>query len=301
MRPEVPRRLAEGTFDDALVRNERAFNHDLGIRRDEQILAPGLGRDEPQGLSEVTTDDFILADFERAAVAGAHVKRRMMAKHSGHGHFHVVLLVVAVDLPQVPGRGIERRQILRFHLHAMIRKIVDPALSVLGNSRENDIGTAIHFMVSHDRNLVEIDVLAGPDVFLDRRLLLIDDHRREPMLFHFQAGLCHLRPCRFLGQTQRDLGFALRNLAVHRQFDITDPLVEVQRLVEDDDGEFLLRAEVLDDRGNVIVGRIDFLGDVNDFVRDFPKAIVDKTPQTLRHVLHEFLQISIRHSPRRRE
>ena len=83
------------------------------------------------------------------------------------------------------------------------------------------------------------------------------------MLFHLQTLFRHLRTGRIARHAQSDLGFALGDFAVHRQLDGTDLAVKVQRLVENDDRKFLLRAQMLDYRRDVVIGRIDFFGDVD--------------------------------------
>ena len=60
---------------------------------------------------------------------------------------------------------------------------------------------------------------------------------------------------------------------------------KIQRLIEDDNRKLLLRAEMLNDRGDVVVRRIYLFGDVNHFTGKLPLAVFNKGPQTLRHVV----------------
>ena len=75
--------------------------------------------------------------------------------------------------------------------------------------------------------------------------------------------------------SQSDLRFPLRDFAVHRQLDRPDFAVKIQRLIEDDNGKLLLRAKMLDDRGDVVVRRIDLFGDVNHFTGELPLAVFE--------------------------
>ena len=106
LRPEITRRFAERTFDDAASRFQHAFDDDFSVGRDQQIVAESFRRDQPQRFTEIAADDVVLADFERPAVAGAHVERRMVAQYRGDRHVHVVLFVILEDLPQVTRRRI---------------------------------------------------------------------------------------------------------------------------------------------------------------------------------------------------
>ncbi len=137
----------------------------------QQIVAEGFRRDQAQRFAHVAADHVVLAHFKRAAVAGAHVECRMMAEHGCHRHLHVVVFVVFEDLPQMARRSVERRGVLRFNFHAVVREVVDPRLAVFGDGRENDIRTAIHFVMAHDRDLVKIDFIADHGVLFDRRVL----------------------------------------------------------------------------------------------------------------------------------
>ncbi len=208
----------------------------------------------------------------------------MVAEHGRHRGLHLVRFVVAVDLPQVARRGVERGGVFGLHLHAVVRDVVDAALTVFGDRGEDDIRAAVHVVVAHHRQLEEVDVFPRLDDLFYRRLLGVDDRRRDPALFALEADLGHLRPARLLRHAERDLGFALRDLAVHHELEVAARLaVQVQGFVEDENGEFLLRAEVLDDRGHVVMGGIDFLADVHDLVRDLAPAILQKSAQALGH------------------
>jgi len=55
--------------------------------------------EQAERFAEISADHIVLAHFERAAVAGAHVVRRMMAEHCSDRHFFVARFIVAVDLP----------------------------------------------------------------------------------------------------------------------------------------------------------------------------------------------------------
>ena len=132
--------------------------------------------------------------------------------------------------------------------------------------------------MAHDRNLVKIDFIADHRVFFDRRVFFADDRRRHSMLFHLQAFFRHLRAGRVARHAQGDLGFSLRDFAVHRQLDRTDFAVQIQRIIENNNRKFLLRAEMFDDRGNIVIRRIDFFGDVNHLTRQIALAIRNKGP-----------------------
>ena len=112
----------------------------------------------------------------------------------------------------------------------------------------------------------------------DRRVFLADDRRRHAMLFHLQAFFGHLRTGRVTRHAQSDLGFALRNFAVHCQLDRADFAVQIQRIIENNDRKFFLRAEMFDDRGDIVICRIDFLGDVNHLARQLALAVCNKRP-----------------------
>ncbi len=105
------------------------------------------------------------------------------------------------------------------------------------------------------------------------------------MLFHFQALFRHLRPGRGAWHAQRDLGFTLRDFTIHRELDRPDFAVQIQRIIKNNDRKFLLRAQMFDDCGDVIIRRIDFLGDVDHLARQLPLALCDKRSQILGHLV----------------
>src|ERR671922_2744717 len=51
--PKIARRLTERPLDNPLTGEERAFDYDLGIRRNEQVIPPHLRRRKPQRFSQV--------------------------------------------------------------------------------------------------------------------------------------------------------------------------------------------------------------------------------------------------------
>jgi hypothetical protein len=59
--------------------------------------------------------------------------------------------------------------------------------------------------------------------------------------------------------------------------------VQIERLIEYKNGEFFLGPEMFDDRRHVIMGRIYFLADVNDFVGNLSAAVLQKCSQAFRH------------------
>ena len=284
LRPEIARGLAEGTLHHPLVGLEQPFDDHLGIRRDEEVVAPGGGRREPEGLLHVAADDVELAHLERAAVARAHVVGRVMPQHGGHGTLHVVILVVLEDLPQVPRRGVQRGALRRLDLHAMVRAVVDAGSALLGDGGHDDVGAAVHVMVPHHRDLVDVHVLAGLGVLHDRRLVVLDDHRLDAVLLALQADVGHDLPARVLVEPERHLGLALGDLAVHGQLDVRRLPMKVQRIVEDQDGEFPQLIQVLDERAHVVVRRVHLLGYVDHLVGNLPTAVFQKRSQALGHV-----------------
>ena len=101
-------------------------------------------------------------------------------------------------------------------------------------------------------------------------LTIVGGTRCSSISKHFSA-ICGRVAVR--GMPKSDLGLALGNLAVHRQLDRTDFTVQIQRIIENNDRKFLLRAEMFDDRGDIVIRRIDFLGDVNHLARQLPFTV----------------------------
>src|SRR5258705_5957122 len=227
LRTEITRRFTEGAFNHTTARLEHAFDDDFSVRGNEQIVAKRFRSNQAQRFAQVAADHIVLADFERSAVASAHVVGRMMTEHGRHGHLLIVFFVVFENLPQVAWRGIKGGGGLRFHFHPVVRTIVDTAFSIFGDRRQNDVRPAVHFMMAHDRNLIQIHVLPDHGVFLYWRVLFADDRRRNAVLFHLQAFVGHLWTRRVTRHAQSDLGFSLRYFAVHGQLDRTDLAVQI--------------------------------------------------------------------------
>src|SRR4030095_7203322 len=132
--PKITRCLAERTLDNSFVRYQHSLDDDLRVGRNQKILAEGFRRCEAERLAQITANDVVLTHFERPAVARAHVECGVMTEYGRDGHFLVPRLIIAIDLPQVTRRSIEGGGVLRLHLHAMVRTIVDPAFLVFGYS-----------------------------------------------------------------------------------------------------------------------------------------------------------------------
>jgi len=173
--------------------------------------------------------------------------------------------------------------IRRFDLHAVIGTVVDAALPILGDRRQRAVWTAVHLIVAHKRQLVQVNVAAALDDPFHGRIFLIDDNRRDRLCFARQTSLGHVAACHLAREIESDLGFSLGDFAVEHELELTHLAVEIERPVEDSDGKFLLRAEVLDNRSGVIMGRIDRLGNMDDFVGNLSAALFEKRAQALGH------------------
>ena len=191
----------------------------------------------------------------------------------------------------------------RLDLHAVIRAVVNAAPAVLGDGRQRAVGTAVHLVMAHERQLEEIDIGAALDVLLHRRVFPVDDDRRYRLGFPRQARFSHLAAVQAARHAECDLGLALGNLAIEHKREVAHLAVQIERPIEDRDGKLFLRAQVLDDRRRVIMRRIDGLADVNDFVRNLTAALVEKRAQALRHGVSRGLMdqtVSPRRLPRTR-
>src|SRR6266498_506979 len=82
-----------------------------------------------------------------------------------------------------------------------------------------------------------------------------------------------------------DVTAIIKHLGAQKKFPIiiSDFAVQVQCFVEDNDGKFLLRAKVFNDRGYIVICRIDFFGNMNDFARQSTLALCNKSPEILSH------------------
>ena len=187
-------------------------------------------------------------------------------------------------------RCVERRVPGRFDLHAVVRAVVDTALAIFGDGRQRAIGTAIHLVVAHERQLIQIDIGAALHVVLYRRVFFVDDDRRDRIGFSFQTRFGHLAARQRARHTEGDLGFSLGDFAVEHKRKVAHCAVEIERLIENRDGKFFLRAEMLDDRRGIIMRRVDGLADMNHFVRNLAAAFFEKRAQALRHGIPEALK-----------
>ena len=103
------------------------------------------------------------------------------------------------------------------------------------------------------------------------------------MLLALQTHLSHLGAVHLLGHAQSDLGLALGNLTVHDELELARPPMQVQRPIKNQNGEFFVRPEVLDDGGDVVMSRIDFFGHMDDFVGNFSLALFQEASETFWH------------------
>ena len=238
---------------------------------------------EAQRLLHIAADDIVLADLERPAVAGAHLIGRMMADHRRHRTFFAGLFVAAKDAPHMLQRHQEAGVVAILDFHAVIRAVVNAAVAIPGHARHIDIRPAVHLVMLEQRQLVEIDLIAGLNNLLHRRGIFADDHRPDPSRLAAQTLPRHLGAIHVRRHPERDLNLLLRILRAHDHFHVSRLAMRVERMLENQNRKFLQRAEMLDDRGNVVGQRIDGLGYINDLVRICVAHIVEKRSEGFRH------------------
>jgi hypothetical protein len=86
--------VAERIGDQADTRWYLALDDDLGVGRDQKVVAPRLRRHEAQWLAEVPADGGVVVRVVRRQTHGAEVEGRMVAEDGDDRHRQVAVLVV---------------------------------------------------------------------------------------------------------------------------------------------------------------------------------------------------------------
>jgi hypothetical protein len=118
-----------------------------------------------------------------------------------------------------------------FHLHAVIRAVIDPAFPVAGDTRHIDIRPAIHLVMSQERQVIEIDLIACLNNLFYRRRIFTHDHRPDSSRFPPQAFTRHFGAIHVARHAERHLHFLLRILRAHDDLHIARLAVGVERLL----------------------------------------------------------------------
>ncbi len=178
---EIAGELGVGTFHRVGLRIEPevALDHDLRCRGDQKI--DGLAFDQLDRCAADGAHDVIFAHAFGHRRAAGERERRLPADCDRDRHLRLAAVLPRGEVvPDVLGAPHQDRNLVTARDHAAIdADIHHPGLGILGDAAAigEEIAPAIEPVPVRHRQLVEIDVLAGDDVFLHRPGC--DDLRRD--------------------------------------------------------------------------------------------------------------------------
>jgi len=197
LRPVGSGKLSERPLDLTHIRRHLAFDHDLRVGGDHEVLAPGLRRDKAERALSDSSDHLVVVLSEGGHVQAAQEECGMVADHDHDRRRLTALLELPRDLPVVTRRHVEPQLVRTLVHHAEVRDVVGARVRVAHDRCHVDVRRRIHVVVPDDWKLPEVGVGAELDHLLDRTVGRIEHNRRDATVF---------APCVFEAQRKLRVG-----------------------------------------------------------------------------------------------
>src|SRR3990172_6709364 len=181
LRAIVAGELPERRLDLLNVRKHMPLNHYLGVRRHHEILSPSLRGCKPERLSHDGADAGIVIDTERRDIQRTEIEGRVMAHHNSYRSGTLLLLVLPVDLPVVPGRHVNAQPPWPLDHIAEKGHVIEALLRVFHHRGHVDVRGRVHSVMTHNRELVKIRIFPPFNDFFNRGFFGRDGHWRNKL------------------------------------------------------------------------------------------------------------------------
>ena len=253
----IVRPLAEGAFIVSLFRRHDAFDDNLGARGNHETHR--FRPNDFQGLAEESTGDLQLLPDSGLLADGGHVQCRVVTNGQRDFHRLIVIFVFGPDVVAVIGWIDHQAELPLTLLLMAVNAHVDGVGAPLFADQRRcvDVTAGVPFVVSQNRQQIEVNVIVFQDDFFYRRVLCRDFPYRKRIMFPLRQIFDHLRDRRRT-ERQRQPLISCTKINDEGEFRVFDILEEYQRKLVftfeffDDGAGFVMWIDLAIDDDNVL-------------------------------------------------